>query len=110
MTFFVEYSIRWGYSKDSIRKLLSCDRICLRRIVQLGPMGQSRKLHELPFCVGQDSPLKLPYSHIACKGISPLHELLLCVWQETPLKLPYGHIARKGTSPLHELLVCVWQD
>ena len=71
--------------------------------------GTSR-LHELLFCVGQDSPLKLPYGHIARKGTSPLHELLFCVGQDSPLRLPYGPIARKSTSPLHEVLFCVRQD
>ena len=61
----------------------------------------------LPACVGQDSPLTLPYSRIACKGTSPINELLFYVRQDSPLKLPYGHIAYKGTSPLHELLFYV---
>ena len=62
------------------------------------------------FCVGQETPLTLPYGHIAYKGTSPLHELLFCVGQDSPLKLPYGYIACKGTSHIHELLLCVDWD
>ena len=67
-------------------------------------------LHELLFCVRQDSPLKLRYGHIAYKGTSPLHELFFCVGQDPPLKLPHGYFACKGTSPLHELLLCADLD
>ena len=53
---------------------------------------QARVLHELLFCVGQDSPLKLPYGHIARKGTSPLHELLLCADGDYFLILHCDHI------------------
>ena len=56
-------------------------------------------LHELLFCVGQDSPLKLPYGHIVCKGTSPLHGLLFCVGKVAPLNLPYGHILQGYLTP-----------
>ena len=51
-------------------------------------------LHELFFCVGQDAPYNLPYSHIARKGTSPLHELIFYVGQDALLKLPYGFLPR----------------
>ena len=64
------------------------------------PAGTST-LHEQQFCFGQDNPLKLPYSHIACEGTSPLHELPFCVGQDPSLKVAFGHIASKSTSPLN---------
>ena len=64
------------------------------------PAGTST-LHEQLFCFGQDNPLKLPYSHIACEGTLPLHELPFCVGQDPSLKVAFGHIACKSTSPLN---------